>query len=362
MASVALALLHPLLGQPSSGTASASGPSASTATRSVASVDSIAVLSLDPGPATFPVAAGGRAPVRTAFRTVVASRLGPAIKITHPAGMWSAHQVAVMWLSHTALRLSQHPGVRSRYSHVFDPGASSHWTTPPSLTPVTRWQVGLAATFNGGFKLTNGDSRGGYWDSGYGVNGRSGVVADPTGRRTLTSGAQSLVIYKNGSWAIGTWNHEVRMSAQVRFVRQELVPLIDRSAINPLTASRDCQLHWGITVNNFTPGWYRDHCSAWRSGIGTTAAGDLVYVSGRDLLPSQLALVLRQAGAVRAMQLDINTQWVSAMFYNAPRAARGTPATPHILSSPYNKATHYITGTARAGTAANRDFFAAYLR
>jgi hypothetical protein len=276
--------------------------------------------------------------------------------------MWSGHQVAVMWLSHVAVRLTQHPGVATTYSTVWDPGATLHWTTPPILTPARTWQVGLAATFNGGFKVTSGDSRGGYWDSGYGIDARATVMADPAGRRTLTPGAESLVIYTDGSWAIGTWDRQIQMTPNVRFVRQELTPLIDSGVISPLTRSPNCQLHWGKTYNNYTPTWYQFHCTPWRSGVGITAAGDLVYASGRTLTPFQLALILRQAGAVRAMQLDINTQWISSITYTSSAAGVSGPATPHVLNSPYYSATHYIVGTARAGTAANRDFFAAYLR
>ena len=267
-----------------------------------------------------------------------------------------------MRLSRTALRLTLHPGVRTTYSHVSDPGASRHWTTPPVLTPVRPWQVGLVATFNGGFKLSNGDSHGGYWDSGFGIDGSSGVVRDPTGSRTLTVGAASLVIYRDGSWALGTWGREVSMTRQVRFVRQELVPLVDRSTINPLVRSADCQLHWGVTFNDGTYRWYQHHCDPWRSGVGITASGDLVYVSGHYLTASDLATLLRKAGAIRAMQLDINTQWVSAITYNSSGAAQGRTAVPHVVNSPYNSAGHYITGSVAAGTAANRDFFAAYLR
>jgi hypothetical protein len=352
-AGLGLALVPALLVPTTTASTSVSPAASQTFTGSSATMRTTALV-IDAGPTTFPTVLARGQSAMSRFTTVLSSRLGPAVKVTRPAGMWSGHQVVVMWFSHTAVRLSQHPGVRTRYSRVFDPGASSHWTTPPTLSRINPWQIGLAATFNGGFKVTNGDSRGGYWDSGYGINARAVVVADPTGRRTLTNGAESLVIYKNGSWTIGTWNGEVRMTSAVRFVRQELAPLVDRSAINPLTRTTSCQTYWGRTVGGT--------CIPWRSGVGITATGDLVYVAGNHLSAYQLAVALRQAGAVRAMQLDINSQWLSAIYYNSAGAVRGVRATPHVLVSPYYGATRYIAGTAQAGTASNRDFFAAYLR
>ena len=356
LAGMGFVLVHPQQATPAAATGRPAGSSgaAGVSLGSTVPLTSSAAPALDAGPTTFPVSLRGRQAAMSKFATVLSSRRVPAVKVTRPGGVWAGHQVVVMWLSHTAVRLSQHPGVRTTYSRMFDPGGSSHWSTPPVLTPVRPWQVGLAATFNGGFKITNGDAHGGYWDSGYGVNARAVVVADPTGKRTLTSGAESLVIYRNGSWTIGAWNREVRMTSAVRFVRQELVALVDKSQINPLTRSSACQLRWGKTISGT--------CAPWRSAVGLTSTGDLVYVAGRSLTPYQLAVILREAGAVRAMQLDINTQWLSAIYYNAAGAVRGTRATPHVLVSPYYSATRYITGSARAGTASNRDFFAAYLR
>ncbi len=316
------------------------------------------VTIIDLGPSTFPATLSKGQAALSGFRTAVSAGSGPAVKLTHPGGRWSNDQVQVMWLSHVALKLQLHPGVRTSYSSVYDPGYSPYWSTPGVLAPGTKYQVGLAATFNGGFKLKQGDSRGGYWDFGasrgpHGVGAKSGgtIVADPTGSRSLTTGAASLVIYKDGSWAMGTWAREVGMTANVAFVRQELVPLIDASKINPLTNNWDCQYYWGSTLRG-------TGCAVWRTGVGITAAGDLVYASGHYLTPYSLALILKQAGAVRAMQLDINPEWVAAEYYRPST----TGVTPYVVQSTYFSKWHYITGSVAKGTAVNRDFFAAYLR
>ena len=66
----------------------------------------------------------------------------------------------------------------------------------------------------------------------------------------------------------------------------------------------------------------------WRSGLGVTADGALVYVVGPALSPLQLADVLVRAGAVRGMQLDINPSW--------PVFASFKPAAPDGLAAPSN--------------------------
>ena len=52
-----------------------------------------------------------------------------------------------------------------------------------------------------------------------------------------------------------------------------------------------------------------------RSGAGVTADGALVYVAGPALTARSSAESLQRAGAVRAMTLDINPEWVTFNFY-----------------------------------------------
>lgn len=66
----------------------------------------------------------------------------------------------------------------------------------------------------------------------------------------------------------------------------------------------------------------------WRSGVEVTADGALVYVTGPGLAPLQLAELLARAGAVRAMELDINPDW--------PVLATYDPASPNGLAAPAN--------------------------
>ena len=73
---------------------------------------------------------------------------------------------------------------------------------------------------------------------------------------------------------------------------------------------------WGATLGG--------KVQVWRSGLGVTATGALVYVAGNDLSIVDLANVLARAGAVRAMELDINTAWVNFTHFDLNP---GVPAT-----------------------------------
>jgi len=54
----------------------------------------------------------------------------------------------------------------------------------------------------------------------------------------------------------------------------------------------------------------------WRSAIGITAQGTLLYAAGNALTAETLGEALKTAGAVMAMQIDINPFWVRAFLYD----------------------------------------------
>jgi hypothetical protein len=173
----------------------------------------------------------------------------------------------------------------------------------------------LLAAFNSGFKL-NG-SRGGYFAEGRVV-------------RPLVEGAASLVIDSSGRPTVGQWGRDARMGPAVTSVRQNLSLIVDGRA--PV-AGLDQNAHgrWGMTLGNRT--------LVWRSGVGVTANGALVYAAGNGLSVETLARVLVAAGAVRAMELDINSEWTRFFTYDAPDRARpddvvGTKLVPDMRSSP----------------------------
>ena len=254
------------------------------------------------------------------FRTVVASKRGPAVQLAYlrPDRVHTSYLAAVLVLNRGAVRYVQHPGYD-------EPGRLHRWRQADSLTPAAR--SGLAATFNSGFKLK--DARGGFYANRHTAG-------------TLRSGAASMVITKDGNLNVGSWNQEVRMSSAVVSVRQNLRLLIDHGHIVS-NVSANTQSDWGATVHG------ADY--VWRSGVGVDKFGNVIDVVGPALSAPTLADLLLRAGSVRAMELDINKTWVAAMWYDHA----GGQTTPHKVLPFQRPADRYFVGT-------SRDFIAAYAR
>ena len=194
------------------------------------------------------------------------------------------------------------------YSGSRSPGGGPYRYTAP-IQPADA--TTLVAAFNGGFLM---DTAGG----GYVTEGRTVVPPVP--------GAASLVIRADGTVDVGTWGADVTMAPDVVAVRQNLVPLVAGGAPTPGAARPDWQA-WGNTCGatscaHSVPGVEQQ----WRSGVGVTASGALVYVTGPLLTPMQLARLLAHAGVVRGMELDINPTWTVLATYD-PLIAGG-PASP----------------------------------
>lgn len=146
---------------------------------------------------------------------------------------------------------------------------------------------GLVATFNAGFKMN--DSHGGWWTT------ESAAVP-------LVDGRASVVILRDGSAQVGTWNRTVRMSHDVVAVRQNLDQVIVGGRIvDGLTTNANGR--WGTVRSQFQ--------YTWRSGLGTDAHGNLIYVAGNKLTLATLAGAMHQAGIVQGMELDIHSAMVS---------------------------------------------------
>ncbi|WP_042369441.1 phosphodiester glycosidase family protein [Streptacidiphilus neutrinimicus] len=237
-----------------------------------------------------------------------------------PDTQYTSFPVGVVWMKQSALSFALHPGFQ-------EPGGS--WSVPASVPAGQRH--GLVATYNGGFKVSNGDSHGGFYLDGRTVG-------------TLRDGAASEVFYKNGSLRIGVWGQDVGMTPDVIGVRQCLVPLVAHGQVtsdvyNGGTAT------WGFTDQGmpFVP----------RSGVGVDKNGDIIYVGGRVLSVQTLAVLLQRAGAVTAMMLDINLSWPSFISYDGSRDA--ADPTPHNLVNFVRPADRYYQPS-------SRDFVAVYAR
>jgi hypothetical protein len=207
-----------------------------------------------------------------------------------PDAVHTSYVAGIVSLDQRLVSFQLRPGVE-------DPGPGN-WKAASWIPPGTR--TGLLATFNGGFKL---DSAGG----GFYLNGAS--------KGTLVNGAASVVYYRNGTIKIGSWGSEVGMTPDVVGVRQNLKLLIDHGKISS-SVNQDVTTKWGATLGG---GYY-----VWRSGIGITEGGRIIFVYGPALNVQELASMLRRAGAVEALQLDINPEWMSFDYYQAS----GHPADP----------------------------------
>jgi hypothetical protein len=183
----------------------------------------------------------------------------------------------------------------------------------------------LLAAFNGGFK---------YADGQYGMKANGILYVPPQ------PGSATIAITKEGQILLGAWGVDPQLnSANTDLVawRQNAALLIDHGTINSLANDGAA---WGGTVLN--------QAYTWRSGIGITAQGTLIYAAGFSLSALTLGMALRRAGAVTAMQTDINPFWVRAFLYN--RGSTGTLQITKLNPGMQGSGTEYLYGT-------QRDFF-----
>jgi hypothetical protein len=146
----------------------------------------------------------------------------------------------------------------------------------------------------------------------------------------LVAGAASFVIDTAGRPTVGMWGRDVQMSSSVASVRQNLALIVD-GGVPVAGLDQNLRGQWGATLGN--------RLFVWRSGVGVTRNGALVYAAGNGLSVASLARVLSAAGALRAMELDINSEWTRFFSYDAadpanPAAVTGTKLVPDMRSSP----------------------------
>jgi hypothetical protein len=149
----------------------------------------------------------------------------------------------------------------------------------------------VLAAFNSGFRFD--EAAGGFY-----AEGRVGVQ--------LRNGAASLVVYRDGNANIGVWGSQVRMSPDVVAVRQNLQLIVAAGRVVD-GLDRNANGEWGVGRNQ---GLY-----TWRSGLGITAEGALIYVAGDGLTLATLSAALVQAGCMRGMELDIHDEWTTFEVY-----------------------------------------------
>ncbi|HVC86960.1 MAG TPA: phosphodiester glycosidase family protein [Gaiellaceae bacterium] len=219
------------------------------------------------------------------------------------------------WIDHSRTQLALYPG---RYEPPSAPVRG-----PMQVPYGERWR--LIAAFNSGFTYKDGQG-------GFAIDGKS--------YEPLRRGLATLVAHRNGSVNVQTWNGGPTPPRNIVLARQNL-PLIvvDGRPSSRLNDSRA----WGATLGNAI--------RVWRSGVGIDKRGNLIYAAANYQTVSSLANILIRAGAVRAMQLDINAEWPSFNVF----AASGGRNAVKIVPNGQQQATRYLSPD-------DRDFFAVYRR
>jgi hypothetical protein len=272
-------------------------------------------------PATLRSLAGSPISGEGQWRLVEKVKGEPAILATFLRDATYTGQVnGVASIDQRLVKFSLRPGTE-------DPGPAN-WGVPDYIPQGQR--TGLLATFNGGFKL---DSAGG----GFYLNGIY--------HGSLKTGAASIVYYKDGSIKIGQWGRDFTMSPTIVGVRQNLKLLVDRGKVST-NANSDVMSNWGATLGG---GYY-----VWRSGLGVTKDGRVVYVYGPALNAQDLGELLQRAGAVEGMQMDINPAWMKFDYYQAGTHPSDPTPVPLLPNQQPDPRSYYTPST--------RDFTAVYAR
>jgi hypothetical protein len=221
----------------------------------------------------------------------------------------------VAWFDHTRTALAFYPG---RYE---PPNAPLRG--PMSVPQDQRWR--LLATFNGGFTY---------------IDGHNGSSIDGRTYEPLKDGLATLIGYRSGRVDIRTWSGGPNAGPRMVFARQSLPLIIQNGRLSP-TLNDSTQ--WGFTLGNAV--------RVWRTGVGVDRRGNLIYAAANDQTVITLARILQRAGAVQAMQFDINPEWPTLITYSHHHSLDPTKIVPNGMQP----STRYLVPD-------DRDFFAVYRR
>ncbi len=201
----------------------------------------------------------------------------------------------VAWIDHLTTRLDLIAG-------TMQPGGGAG---PAGATVPTAQLGSLLAAFNSGYKMR--DTPGGALVEGRQV-------------RAMVAGVATVGIRADGTARVGEWGRDLTAADGFVALRQNLHLMVDGGRTVPGLAGNTGG-RWG-TVRNGLP--------TWRSGLGISAGGDLVYVAGDQLTLGVLGDALVRVGAVRAMELDIHDGMVTFNLFSHDPALVGHKLLPDM--------------------------------
>ena len=241
-----------------------------------------------------------RSPVRTAHYAPVPSQPGVVA--------WAA------WIDTSRTDLALYPGYEGPGPTTLNRG--------PEEVPLSA-RARLLATFNSGF---------------YEKDGAGGFYTAHLLYHPMIDGLATVVRYSDGRVDVTTWTGGPTPPGDVVMARQNLIMLV--SGGRPTARTADNSL-WGITLGGVP--------AVWRTALGVTSAGDLVYAAAPDQTAASLAQIMVQLHCVRAMELDINPEWPIFVTY----AARGAAGPSLFVPNPNQIPDRFLYSS-------TKDFFAVF--
>ncbi len=181
----------------------------------------------------------------------------------------------------------------------------------------------LVATFNSGFVYK--DCKG-----GFAIHGRTILP--------MASGQGTLIERTDGTMDVQKWSGGSAVASDVVLARQNLPLIVDGGRLNPTLGDGS---RWGATLGNAV--------RVWRTAVGVDSLGNLIYLAAPGQTAASLAAAMIRAGAVRAMQMDINAYWPSFITYGRP----GGRSPDKLVPNANQPATRYLHPD-------DTDFFAVY--
>ncbi len=250
--------------------------------------------------------------------TFAAAGSSPPVMVTsfRPDPTYPQVVAGVAWINRARTSVWLYPG-------RLEPAVNMASRGPTELPPGKR--QALVASFNSGFKLS--DSGGGFASGGHTY-------------AAMKAGLATVLRYRNGAMDVRAWSGGPNVGTDVIYARQNLPLIVNGGRPNPNLSDGP---EWGATLGNAV--------RVWRSALGVDRQGNLMYGVADYQTVGSLAKLMIRAGAVRAMEMDINAYWPSFITYRRAGAIGAANILPGMSRSPQR----YLTPD-------DRDFFGVFLR